>query len=111
MIACIDSAYGQAKVIAQVSNFESNKGVLRACIFDNASAFNGESGSPVKCITVTVANKRSEIVFDNLASGNYAIFLFHDVNNNNKMDKNFLGIPKEGYGASNNKLPFAAAPS
>jgi uncharacterized protein (DUF2141 family) len=27
------------------------------------------------------------------------------------MDKNFLGIPKEGYGASNNKLPFAAAPS
>jgi uncharacterized protein (DUF2141 family) len=27
------------------------------------------------------------------------------------MDKNFLGIPKEGYGASKNKLPFAAAPS
>lgn len=26
------------------------------------------------------------------------------------MDKNFLGIPKEGYGASKNKLPFASAP-
>jgi uncharacterized protein (DUF2141 family) len=37
--------------------------------------------------------------------------VFHDENNNNKMDKNFLGIPKEGYGASKNKLPFASAPT
>jgi uncharacterized protein (DUF2141 family) len=27
------------------------------------------------------------------------------------MDTNFLGIPKEGYGASKNKLPFASAPT
>jgi uncharacterized protein (DUF2141 family) len=27
------------------------------------------------------------------------------------MDKNFLGIPSEGYGASKNKLPFASAPT
>ncbi|RZK15020.1 MAG: DUF2141 domain-containing protein [Flavobacterium sp.] len=33
------------------------------------------------------------------------------MNRNNKMDKNFMGIPKEGYGASQNRLPFASAPT
>ena len=39
--------------------------------------------------------------------GNYAITLFHDENNNMELDTNFLGIPKEPYGFSNNaKSPF-----
>jgi uncharacterized protein (DUF2141 family) len=32
----------------------------------------------------------------------YAVMVFHDENSNGKLDKNILGIPKEGYGASNN---------
>ncbi|MCX2763828.1 DUF2141 domain-containing protein [Aquimarina muelleri] len=34
--------------------------------------------------------------------GEYAISCFYDANNNKKMDTNFLGIPKEKVGASNN---------
>jgi uncharacterized protein (DUF2141 family) len=101
----------QAKVVAEVINFENNKGVCRACIFNNAASFNGEGGEPLKCVQVPVKNKTAVISFEGLQQGTYAIFLFHDVNSNNKMDKNFLGIPKEGYGASKNKLPFANAPN
>ena len=101
----------QSKVIADISNFESNKGVCRACIFNSASSFKGESGSPVQCVQVAIFNKKSQVLFDNVPAGTYAVFLFHDTNGNNKMDKNFMGIPKEGYGASQNKLPFAAAPT
>jgi uncharacterized protein (DUF2141 family) len=32
----------------------------------------------------------------------YAAAVFHDENMNGKFDKNIIGIPKEGYGASNN---------
>ena len=64
----------------------------------------------MQCVTAGIQNKKASLVFKNLPPGNYAVFLFHDANNNNKMDKNFLGIPKEGYGASKNSLPFAAAP-
>ena len=39
--------------------------------------------------------------FDDLPEGEYAISIFHDENNNNELDTNFLGIPKEGLGASN----------
>lgn len=101
----------QSKIVAEISNFENNKGVCRACLFNNASSFKGESGSPVECVQVAISNKKSQVQFNNVPAGTYAVFLFHDTNGNNKMDKNFMGIPKEGYGASQNKLPFAAAPT
>ena len=44
------------------------------------------------------ANAKAEIpkvVFDDLPQGTYAIALFHDANDNTKLDKNWLGIPKE----------------
>ena len=43
--------------------------------------------------------------------GEYAIAVFVDVNGNGKMDKNFLGIPKEQYGFSNNVMGRMAAPT
>lgn len=101
----------QAKVQAVISNIENNKGVCRVCIFNNATSFNGEGGQPVQCVTAPVASRQSKAEFNNLQPGRYAIFVFHDANSNNRMDKNFVGVPKEGYGASRNKLPFAAAPN
>ncbi len=42
--------------------------------------------------------------------GTYAIAAFHDANSNGKIDSNFLGIPKEGYGVSNDPRPRFRAP-
>jgi uncharacterized protein (DUF2141 family) len=102
-------AGAQNKVVVQVTNFENNKGVCLVCLYDNARAFAGK-GTPLKCTTVNIANKTASAIFDSVTEGTYAISVIHDVNNNRKFDTNFLGIPKEGYGASQNKLPFAAAP-
>ena len=46
-----------------------------------------------------------------LPHGEYAISLFVDSNGNKKIDKNFLGIPKEQYGFSNNVMGRMSAPS
>ncbi len=45
---------------------------------------------------------RLDVDFKNLAEGEYALALFHDENANKKLDKNFFGVPQEGYGISNN---------
>jgi len=42
------------------------------------------------------------VVFNDLAPGNYAASVFHDVNKNGELDTNWIGIPKEAYGFSNN---------
>ena len=99
----------QNKIIVQVTNFKNNKGVCFVCLYDNAKAFAGK-GQPVICSTVGITNKAANASFDNVAEGTYAISVIHDANNNKKFDTNFMGIPTEGYGASQNKLPFAAAP-
>jgi uncharacterized protein (DUF2141 family) len=100
---------GQSKVSVQITNLRNNKGACRSCIFNSEASF--KSSTALQCIQTSIADKQSSALFENLAPGTYAIFVFHDANNNNKMDKNFLGIPSEGYGASNNNLPFAAAPT
>lgn len=46
--------------------------------------------------------KVAEIVFYKIPSGTYAISAYHDENANGKLDTNFLGIPLERYGFSNN---------
>jgi len=103
------SLYAQNQVIASVTQLANNNGVCRACLFTNATAF--QKMEAFQCLTAPIINQAALFTFHDIPTGKYAIFVFHDVNRNNKLDKNWLGIPKEGYGASRNKLPFAAAPS
>lgn len=99
----------QNKVLVAVTGLKNNKGVVRACLFNNAASFEGSS-KPFQCLQVTINNKTAQAIFENVPAGTYAVSVFHDANNNNEMDTNFMGVPTEGYGASKNKLPFAAAP-
>jgi uncharacterized protein (DUF2141 family) len=43
--------------------------------------------------------------------GIYAIVVYHDVNSNRKLDRNFIGFPAEGGGFSNNPTTFLGLPS
>lgn len=108
LVLIVIKAAAQNKIFVQISNFENNKGVCKTCLFTSRASF--EKGTPFICVPSYVTNETSQASFNNVPDGDYAIFVFHDTNNNGKMDKNFLGIPKEGYGASQNRLPFAAAP-
>ena len=56
----------------------------------------------IKRITGNIDNNQSNILIDSVAIGKYTILYFHDENKNNELDANILGIPKEGYGFSNN---------
>jgi len=53
-------------------------------------------------VNVKIENKKTEYIFEELPFGEYAIKLFHDENMNGELDSNFLGIPTEDYGFSNN---------
>lgn len=48
-----------------------------------------------------ISNQHAVCDFSGVASGTYAVAVFHDENSNGKLDTNFLGIPREGVGASN----------
>ena len=43
--------------------------------------------------------------------GQYAVVVYHDENDNRKFDRNWIGLPTEGFGVSNNPSLFFAPPS
>ena len=88
----------------------SKAGELHIGIYDSKEAFEqdrGEQGGPapgiVDGLIITATPGKVSHDFD-LPAGTYAIGVFHDVNGNNSLDTNFLGIPKEQYGFSTKKI-------
>jgi len=61
--------------------------------------------------TVKASGNDVTVVFENLKPGHYAVSTFHDENDNEKLDTNFFGIPKELYGFSNNAKGSLGPPS
>ena len=51
------------------------------------------------------------VMFEDVKPGEYAIAVLHDRNGNDELDTNFLGMPKEPYGFSNNVRPAFSAPA
>jgi len=97
---------------------QTKEGVLSLAIYDNAQAYNysvkGEKRSEegiFSGVETFIELKESHEFIINLPEGIYAIALFVDVNKNLKIDKNFLGIPKEQFGFSNNAMGKLSAPS
>ena len=94
---------GDISLEMEINNLESNKGPIYIRILD-------ENENPVIVGTSTVINYSSEISFDSISPGKYAIQFFHDENENQKMDFNLIGIPKEKFGSSNNVKPVLGPP-
>src|SRR5690349_16866106 len=90
-------------------NLAKKKGKLYIGWYITAKDFMKEDKAVLKKI-VEVSDKESiPVVFENVSPGIYAVAVFFDTNDNGKMDTNFLGIPKEKYGFSNNVYPLMRA--
>jgi uncharacterized protein (DUF2141 family) len=90
----------------------ANRGGVLAC-----SLFASDKGFPMeaKHAVATAEGKKKEnrwfCVFPIKTPGDYAVAVLHDENGNRKVDTNFLGIPREGWAASNDVKPALRAPT
>lgn len=84
----------------EVSATKYNKGSILIALYDHEENY---MKTTYKSSKAKVKNGKATIEFLNLEKGEYAFSLFHDINDNKKLDSNFLGIPKEPYAFSNNK--------
>ncbi len=93
-----------------ITNIKQNKGNIRLGIFKNSETF-PVTGKQYQGYEFPVKNYKASIQIPNIPKGNYAIGILHDANGNKKMDKNFLGLPLEPYGFSNDARATFSAPS
>lgn len=91
----------------EITGIKEDGGTIYLAIYNNKKDFlkKGIGGN------VVVKNKKASYTFKNLKKGEYAVSLFHDENDNDKIDKSFIGIPKEPYGFSNDAKGFMGPPS
>lgn len=102
--------FGQkSKLTVVIDNIKEIKGDIFIGLYDKAESF-PTPGKFFKNIAVKVKGKIVKYTFDNLDKKNYAIALYHDENGDGKINKNFIGIPTEGYGFSRNFKPSISAP-
>ncbi|RKD90857.1 DUF2141 domain-containing protein [Mangrovibacterium diazotrophicum] len=104
------SNYAQSPVLKLiVPNVESAQGDLQVSIFNNDKTFLKEK-EEYRIYRFKVEKDSDVFTIDDLPQGEYAMIIFHDKNSNKDLDRSFLGIPKEGYGFSNNIKPHLSAP-
>lgn len=84
-----------------VEGIEKIEGQISIGIYNSEDGWT-ETGKEYKGVYVEVSGDTISYTFEEIPAGTYAVAIFHDLNMNKIFDKNLLGIPKEGYGFSNN---------
>ena len=94
LILFLQPLHSQGTLRIEISDLESDQGNIFL-------ELKNENNLVIKSIIRKIEDHKCEILIKNLVPGNYAFRFFHDENDNNLMDTNWLGIPEEGYGFSN----------
>ena len=86
----------------QVNSLKSEKGAVLIYLYQNENGFPTDPKKAWKAVKVAIESNAADHTFTNIPFGNYAVTIAHDENGNDVLDTNFIGIPKEGIGTSNN---------
>lgn len=96
----------------QVLNIRNSTGTVDCALFDAPEGFPTEVlHSATNIMVIKVRQTQARCSFADIPPGLYALAVVHDENMNGKLDTNWLGIPTEGYGFSNDPKSLLGAPS
>ncbi len=101
----------KSEIVVNISGLRSDKGKCLLYLYNNKKGFPNHSENAITTGHGSISNGKSTIILKDVPDGEYAIGVIHDENGNGKMDTNFLGMPKEGVGVSNNAKGHFGSPS
>lgn len=93
-----------------VEGMDSTVGNLGVLVFNNEKGWPEDRTAAYKDVSVPAEKGIQTMKIPDLPPGNYAVALIHDVNQNHKLEKNWIGQPKEQWGLSNNPHATIKAP-
>ncbi|MBT8304706.1 MAG: DUF2141 domain-containing protein [Bacteroidia bacterium] len=110
--------YSFALLISSICLAQETKGITIEIDIDNISNNEGKvllslhtsetfmKGLGVMNTESKIINGKINVTFENVQPGVYAVMALHDKNENNRMDYDANGMPKENYGSSNNPMSY-----
>lgn len=97
-------------VVATVSGMRSDTGKVVAFMFLGSKGFPAKRKRAAHIVRARIKDGRARLDFDGLQPGEYAISMFHDEDGDDRLDLNFIGLPKEGLAISNGEKAGIAYP-
>jgi uncharacterized protein (DUF2141 family) len=106
------AASGQSCTLRiHVDGFRNTRGNLGTVIFTSAAGWPEDTSKSLRHGPAPIdQSTRTAVAEWQLPPGTYGVAAIHDENSNHKLDRNFLGIPKEGFGFANNPHVGLSAP-
>lgn len=95
----------------RVDQFPNARGHAGIAVWKGPRGFPEGIEHAVATTYVPIDGGRAVARFERLAPGSYAVTVFHDQNDNRRFDKNWVGVPREPWGVSNNIRPRLRAPT
>jgi uncharacterized protein (DUF2141 family) len=97
------------ELIVKVEGVRSVEGTVFVAVYDTEERYKSKDAAWL--FDSPVSGKGEVLISGSVLPGNYALAVFHDRNNNGALDTNWLGIPSEGFGFSNNAMGRFGPPS
>ncbi|MEI8033359.1 MAG: DUF2141 domain-containing protein [Chlorobiaceae bacterium] len=108
--SCIQGESGCITI--KVCGLKNTIGQLGIALYSSKKGFPDNTETALATRVRKISDTTQEFTFENIPFGSYAISVLHDENSNGRMDKfPILGIPKEGFGVSNNPKIRRGPPS
>ena len=89
-------------LIVRVENLRNTNGSVCIALFEGSEGFPGDREEAKEGQCKEIERDTVFFIFQDLQSGTYAIAAFHDENGDEELDRNPIGIPREGFGFSQN---------
>ena len=103
------NAQDKGSLHVTINNIKQAEGSIQLALYNSEESFMED---PLAIQTVKADQSGTVLVtFSDLPFGRYALSIFHDINDNLELDTNFMGIPKEPFGFSNDAMGAFGPPS
>lgn len=97
-----------ADLTIRIADVKTADGNVNVAVFNSADSF---LRKPVHSARAKAVQGEVKVELKDLPEGEYAIAIYHDANDNGKMDRNLIGMPTEDYAFSNNAMGKMGPPS
>lgn len=100
----------KGRLIINFDGLRSNEGTVKVALTNSKENYKDHK-NPFIGLTIPISNRKAVAIIEDIPFGEYAVKAFHDEDANDMLNTNFLGIPNEDYGFSNNARGMFGPPS
>jgi uncharacterized protein (DUF2141 family) len=94
------SGPSKGRIVVDVESFRNDQGDALFALFRTSEGFPKEPLKAARRVASAIANAHSQVVFDDVEPGEFAVSVLHDEDGDREVKTGMLGIPREGIGFS-----------